>query len=425
MEKRVIQPVTRPINGVVTVPGSKSITNRALILAALANGSSTLTGALFSDDTRHMSDCLNRLGIQVIQDEEAESFEVHGLGGLIPQADQSLFVGNSGTTARFIAALVALGHGTYRIDGIERMRERPIEDLLTALRQLGADARSDRNNGCPPLTVQATGLTGGAVRMRADVSSQFLTGLLMVSPLAEREVEIEIEGDLASKPYVDITLKMMEQWGAAVENECYRRFTVTSGAAYRARDYGVEPDASSASYFLAAAAATGGSVRVPGLSRSSLQGDVAFAAVLEQMGCQVLYGDDFVEVEGAPLRGVDVDMNGISDTVMTLAAIAPFASSPTTIRNVAHIRHKETDRIAAIATELRRLGVRVEERTDGLLIQPAERLLAAEIHTYEDHRIAMSFAVAGLRSPGITILDPACVAKTFPQFFEKLDALTR
>jgi 3-phosphoshikimate 1-carboxyvinyltransferase len=423
VDKLLITPVERPVDGTVTVPGSKSITNRALILAALANGEGRLSGALYSDDTRSMAESLVRLGIEVQTDAKDQTFTVRGHGGQIPAREADLFVGNSGTTSRFLTAFVAAGEGSYRIDGVPRMRERPIRDLLDALRPLGVDAMSEAGNGCPPVVVQARGIAGGRTTMRADVSSQYLTGLLMVSPLAKSDVIVDIDGDLASKPYVDITLKMMRQWGVEVENDDYRHFTVRCGQQYHAQVYAVEPDASSASYFFAAAAVTGGRVRVPGLSRESLQGDVAFVEVLEQMGARVEFGQDYIEVRGGALRGVDVDMNPISDTVMTLAAIAPFASSPTTIRSVGHIRHKETDRIAALAAELTKLGVSVEERADGLRIDPCPHLRPAEIETYDDHRMAMSFAITGLKAPGVTILDPGCVAKTFPDFFPTLQRL--
>jgi 3-phosphoshikimate 1-carboxyvinyltransferase len=412
------------VDAVVAIPGSKSITNRALLLAALADGPSTLTGALFSEDTDYMAGALNALGIPVRADASAETFHVEGAGGRLPAAEADLFIGNSGTSARFLTAALALGQGTYRLDGVPRMRERPIEDLLDALRQLGADARSENGTGCPPVVVRAAGLPGGTARMRADVSSQFLSGLLMAAPGSRDGVTIGIEGDLASKPYVDITLRMMRAWGVEASNEAYRRFHVPGGQTYTARDYAVEPDASGASYFFAAAAVTGGRVRVPGLSADSLQGDAAFVDVLEGMGCAVERGTDYLEVCGPTrLCAVDVDMNAISDTVMTLAAIAPLAGGPTTIRNVRNIRFKETDRLAAVATELRRLGVEVEEREDGLTIQPAASLTPAEIETYDDHRMAMSFAITGLRAPGISIQDPGCVAKTFPDFFRRLNAL--
>jgi 3-phosphoshikimate 1-carboxyvinyltransferase len=419
----LVQPVARPVEGDVRVPGSKSITNRALMLAALADGTSHLEGALFSDDTHYMSEALRQLQIPVRADAENELFEVDGQGR-VPAQSAELFVGNSGTSARFLTALVALGNGTFRLDGVERMRQRPIRDLLSALQQLGVDARDDLGSGCLPVTVRADGLRGGRCTMRGDASSQFLSALLMAAPLSENGIEITIEGDLFSIPYIEITLRMMQQWGAQVLHEQMRRFHVPGAQKYRAQNYGIEPDASGASYFWAAAALTGGRGRVFGIGENSLQGDAAFVDVLEKMGCAVVRGADFIEVRGPQkLRGVDVDMNAISDTVMTLAAIAPFADAPVNIRNVGHIRHKETDRIHAVVTELRRLGVRVEERADGLTIFPASALQTARVETYDDHRMAMSFAITGLKSPGVTILDPGCVAKTFPDFFERLGKL--
>lgn len=420
----LIQPVTRPVDGTVRVPGSKSITNRALLLAALADGTSRLEGALFSDDTQYMSESLRSLGIPVTADAGAELFEVEGQGGHIPVPSAELFVGNSGTASRFLTALCALGSGPYRLDGVPRMRERPIRDLLSALQQLGIKARDENGTGCLPVVVESQGWRGGKTRMRGDVSSQFLSALLMVAPLSESGIEIEIEGELFSEPYIQITLSMMDQWGVRVAERHMRRFYAEGQQKYRAQTYQIEPDASGASYFWAAAALTGGRVRVEGIGLTSLQGDAEFLYVLAQMGCDIEDGDNFIEVRGpGQLRGVDVDMNAISDTVMTLAAIAPFADGITTIRNVAHIRHKETDRIHAVVTELRRLGVTVDERPDGLTIHPANHLKLARIETYDDHRMAMSFAITGLRSPGVEILDPGCVAKTFPDFFQRLDAL--
>jgi 3-phosphoshikimate 1-carboxyvinyltransferase len=421
----LILPASGPVCGEVVVPGSKSITNRALIMAALADAESTLNGALFSDDTGYMAESLRRLGISVEEDEPAQRLHVKGTGGRIPAAEAELFVGNAGTAARFLTALCALGNGTYHIDGVARMRQRPIADLLDGLNQLGVDARSDLGNGCPPLTVVSEGLRGGRLEMKADVSSQYLTAILLAAPGSAGGVEIEIRGELASRPYIEMTIRMMDQWGVTADiDQSFRRFRIPGGEPYRAQAYRVEPDASSASYFFAAAAVTGGKVRIPGIGKWSLQGDARFVDVLAEMGCVVEKGPDFIEVEGAEtLRGVDVDMNGISDTVMTLATIAPFAETPTTIRNVEHIRYKETDRLSAVTAELKRLGVKVEERRDGLTIYPAESLNPAEIETYDDHRMAMSFAVTGLRSPGVAIKDPGCVSKTFPDFFQRLDRL--
>jgi 3-phosphoshikimate 1-carboxyvinyltransferase len=424
----VIAPLARPPRAVISVPGSKSITNRALILAALAAGRSTLHDALASDDTRVMIDSLRRLGLEVDEDEASATLTVVGRGGVLPATEAELFVGNSGTSVRFLAALTALGRGCYRLDGVARMRERPQADLLAALQALGVNAVSEAANGCPPLAVRGNdGLTGGTIRLRADASSQFLTALLMVAPHAQRDVTIEIVGAL--RPfYVEITRRMMAQWGVTTENEDNIRFTVRAGQRYTAQPaYKIEPDASSASYFFAAAAITGGQVRVPGLGPDALQGDVRFATeVLAEMGCTVTCDSSGISVAGPPpgeLRGIDRDMSAISDTSLTLAAIAPFANTATTVRNIAHARLQECDRVHAVCTELSRLGVNVEEHSDGFTIQPATQITPAAIDTYHDHRVAMSFALIGLMTSGITINDPGCVAKTFPDYWQRLAML--
>ncbi len=419
-----IAPLTRPIDAIARIPGSKSITNRALLIAALADGASVLTGALFSDDTRYMAEALGALGIAVVADETAEQFTVHGLGGNIPATTAELFVGNSGTTMRFLTAAVALGHGRYRVDGIPRMRQRPIQPLIDALNDLGGSVVSEAGTGCPPVIVEANGLRGGLVAVAGDTSSQYFTALQIAGPYAELGIEIEVIGDLVSKPYLLITASVMEAFGVEVEvdQEHWRTFRIAPGQRYQARRYQIEPDASNATYFFAAAAVTGGRIRVDGLGSGSAQGDLHFVDVLERMGAHVTIADDHVEVTGPPigeLRGIDVDMNAISDTAQTLAAIAPFANGPTTIRGVEHMRHKETDRVRALVTELRRLGQEVEERPDGLTVHPAP-VQPASIETYDDHRMAMSFSIAALRAPGVRILDPGCVAKTFPTFFERL-----
>ena len=428
-----ITPLAQPPHARVQIPGSKSITNRALILAALAEGQSVLTGALESEDTRIMTECLLRLGFDVRANSAEQTITVQGRGGQIPAGSAELFLGNSGTSIRFLTAFAALGKGSYRLDGVERMRQRPQQDLLSALQQMGVSAVSEQNNGCPPLQVTGTGaLPGGRVSLNAEASSQFLTALLMVSPYALEEMEIAIIGHL--RPfYVDITRRMMEHWGVTTRQlagpvEESPVFQTPAGQRYAAQSiYSIEPDASSASYFFAAAAVTGGTVTVPGLGDEALQGDVKFATdVLVEMGCTVISNANGITVTGptgGKLHGVDRDMSAISDTSLTLAAIAPFADSPTTIRNIAHARKQECDRISAACTELQKLGVRVEERPDGLKIWPAEALKPASIHTYNDHRVAMSFAVAGLRSPGLTIEDPACSAKTFPDFWQRLELL--
>lgn len=418
----------RPLDATVVVPGSKSITNRALLVAALAEGPSELRGALHSDDTRYMAEALNALGVSVASDEAAATFRVAGGSGTFPAPEADLFVGNSGTTMRFLTAALPLGRGRYRIDGVPRMRLRPIAPLIAALNELGANARSELDTGCPPVIVEAGGLPGGRTRMAGDLSSQYFSALLMSAPYARTGVEVEVLGDLVSKPYLPMTTNVMAAFGvtADLDTANWSRLGVLPGQHYTGRVYDIEPDASNASYFFAAAAVTGGRVRVDGLGRASTQGDLGFVEVLRAMGAEVEIGDDFTEVQGPPdgaLRGVDLDLGPISDTAQTLAAIAPLAHGPTTIRGVAHARLKETDRVAALAAELRRLGQEVEEFPDGLRITPRP-IQPAEIETYDDHRMAMSFAVAALRSPGITLLDPGCVAKTFPGFFDVLNAVT-
>jgi 3-phosphoshikimate 1-carboxyvinyltransferase len=438
-----VRPLTRPVSATVTVPGSKSQTNRALLLAALAAGTSHLGGALFSDDTRVMLDSLARLGFAAHADEQAATIEVAGAGGTIPASEADLNVGNAGTAARFLTAFLTLGTGVYLLDGSSRMRERPIGELLDALRALGADVEAVRGNGCPPVRVRAAGLEGGEAVVDASRSGQFLSALLMIGAYTRRGVRLTLAGHLASPPYIDMTLRMMEEWGVQAFRQAdlpaHQRgveahtetdavagasYIVPGGQRYVARAYDVPPDASGASYFLAAAAITGGTVRVRHLALAQEQGDLGFVGVLERMGCSVAQeGDDIILTGPQTLHGIDLDMNGISDMSITLAAIAPFASGPVMIRNVAHIRHQETDRVAAMAAELRRLGAGVEERPDGLSISPSS-LHGALVHTYDDHRMAMAFAITGLRVAGVAIENPACVAKTFPDYFARLEAAT-
>jgi 3-phosphoshikimate 1-carboxyvinyltransferase len=432
-----IRPFGGPVSATVTVPGSKSITNRALVLGALASYASEvdLVGALRSEDTELMIGALARLGFSVRTSWDSDP-PVLTIGPQEQPGDDyapypaELYLGNSGTTMRFLAALVTLGKGRFRLDGNPRMRERPIEDLLTALGQVGVRAFSERGNGCPPVVIEAKRFwTGRGLRVRGDVSSQFLSALLMVAPVAVSDsgsFTIDVDGPLVSTPYVDMTVRMISDWGLPIVREGTSFKTCHSGAhGYHPPEnlrYLIEPDASAASYFWAAAAILGGRVTVSGLARDSLQGDVAFVDLLAQMGCRVEECDAGITVHGGPLRGIDVDMNAISDTVMTLAAVASFADGPTRIRNVAHIRHKETDRIAAVATELRRLGAEVEEFADGLTITPRP-LHGAAVETYNDHRMAMSLALVGLKVPGVVIKNPGCVAKTYPGYWDDLNRL--
>jgi 3-phosphoshikimate 1-carboxyvinyltransferase len=418
-----IEPVSTPVRGRIRPPGSKSITNRALVCAALADGVSTLIGALDSEDTRVMIEGLRRLGLAIESRDEGTTLVVGGTNGEIPALEAQLFCANSGTTIRFLTALTTLGHGSFRLDGVERMRERPIGDLLDALNQLGANAISENGNGCPPVVVHANGLPGGTATVRGDISSQFLSGLLMAAPAAQSQVRITIDGPMVSRPYVKMTMRVMSAFGIEVSvDEGMSRFAIPAPKRYAAREYAIEPDASAASYFWAAAAVTGGEVKVEGLSANSLQGDIVFADCLEQMGCEVRWGKESITVVGHPLMGVNVDMNAISDTVPTLAVVALFADGPTTIRNVEHIRHKETDRLAAMAAELRKLGAHVKEHPGGLTISP-RAVHGAAIDTYNDHRMAMSFALAGLRIPGVSLENPRCVEKTYPNFFQDLASL--
>lgn len=412
------------VSASVRVPGSKSITNRALVLAALCSREMPceLSGALQSEDTEVMVDCLQRLGFEVETRWENERIWLRSnrSARVIPALEADLTVANSGTTMRFLTAMVALGQGRYRLDGIARMHERPIFDLLYALNQLGVHARGESRDGVPPIVVLANGLRGGRVHMRADVSSQFLSGLLMVAPFADADVDITLDGPLVSRPYIAMMLAMLTHWHLEYEWDHGRHFHIPGNQKGKCTAYTIEPDASAASYFFAAAAILGSRITVLDLPEKSLQGDVHFVDVLEQMGCRVERCSSGITVHGRPLHGVDVDMNAISDTVMTLGAVACFAKGPTIIRNVAHIRHKETDRITAIAAELGKVGATVEEFADGLKITPGP-LQGAEIETYNDHRMAMSMALIGLRVPAVVIRNPGCVAKTYPGFWRDFE----
>ena len=418
-----VQPIRKPVNATIEVPGSKSYTNRALLVAAMARGASTVTGALFSDDTHYMSSSLRKLGVEVDADEKRATFDVRGNGGNIPVSSAQLYIGNSGTTSRSLVAYVSLGHGKFVIDGDEPMRHgRPISDLLDALTQIGVSARTQFDNGHLPVIVEADGLKGGKTRLDVSKSSQFLTALLLVAPYAKNEMEIEVVGN-REMPYIDITLAVMEAFGVQVINEGYKYFRIEGGQQYQPRVYHIEPDASNASYFFAAAALTGGRVTVQHLHLDSIQGDIRFVQILEQMGCRVTVSDAGITVTGPrQLKGIDVDMKAISDTSLTLAAIAPFADSKVIIRNIEHTRWQETDRIHAMVTELRKLGVPVVEHQDGLEISPAP-ITPAAIDTYQDHRVAMAFSLIGLKARGIRINDPECVSKTFPNYFEVLEEL--
>lgn len=436
MTELQITPIPHPLHAEVRVPGSKSLTNRALLIASLADGITQLTNALFSDDSRHFARALQTLGFEIQLDEANSEMTIRGLGGKIPAPKAELFVGNAGTAARFLSAFLTLGNGEFILDGDARMRERPIGDLVAALAQLGA--RLETTNDCPPVKIIGSGLAGGKTKIAGNISSQFLSALLMVAPCAKSPVEIKVTTDLNSKPYVDMTLAIMQDFGIHVKRSGYQSFSVPltnyqlpiiakhpCGTNLQSPiSYPIESDASAASYFFAAPAICGGTVRVQNILRKSKQGDLAFLDVLEQMGCLVQEGEDFIEVSGSDsLNGVDVDMRDIPDTAQTLAAIAPFARVPTRIRGIASARRKETDRVHATCAELTRLGVHVEEHEDGMTIYPCQTFKPSNVQTYNDHRMAMSFSLIGLRFDGVTIENPACVSKTFPNFFEVLESL--
>ncbi|MHC4878799.1 MAG: 3-phosphoshikimate 1-carboxyvinyltransferase [Planctomycetota bacterium] len=416
-----VKTVSGPINGSIRPPGSKSLTNRALITAALAGGTTQLSGVLASDDTRVMVESLNRLGVPVTHDLDAKTMTVNGCAGRPPATDADLWLENSGTSIRFLTALSSLGHGRIRLDGNARMRERPIAHLIAALRGLDVDAVCELGTQCPPVVINANGVAGGKTQIAGDLSSQYLSALLMMAPCAAGPIEIEVTGELVSVPYIDMTMGVMAQFGATVGTPQSNVFQIQPQS-YKATRYSIEPDASAASYFFALAAITGGEITVEGLSNYALQGDVAFVESLQKMGCSVRYADNSITVTGGELTGIDIDMNAISDTAQTLAVVALFANGSTTIRNVAHMRHKETDRVSALVTEIRRLGVQADEHEDGLTITPGS-ISPATIATYDDHRMAMSFALVGLKVDGIQIADPGCTAKTYPDFFTDLERL--
>ncbi|WP_075358851.1 3-phosphoshikimate 1-carboxyvinyltransferase [Caballeronia sordidicola] len=433
MEHLDLGPFSRS-SGTVRLPGSKSISNRVLLLAALAEGETVITNLLDSDDTRVMLAALAKLGIDVKND--GERCVVKGTGGGFPVKSAELFLGNAGTAVRPLTAALALNGGEYRVHGVPRMHERPIGDLVDGLRQIGASIDYEANAGFPPLQIHAAGIAIDApIKVRGDVSSQFLTALLMSLPLAQSKrgpIVIEVEGELISKPYIEITIKLMERFGLSVERDGWSRFTLPAGGRYQSPGaIAVEGDASSASYFLAAGALGGGPLRVEGVGRASIQGDVHFADALIRMGANVMLGDDWIEVRGVEsddgrLMPIDMDFNLIPDAAMTIAVAALFANGTTTLRNIASWRVKETDRIAAMATELRKVGATVEEGADYLVVTPPAQLTPnAAIDTYDDHRMAMCFSLVSLGGVPVRINDPKCVAKTFPDYFEQFAKLAK
>ena len=424
------------VGGEVRLPGSKSISNRTLLLAALAEGDTRIEELLESDDTRVMLDALARLGVDIAR-HGARSVTVCGCGGRFPVTQAEVFLGNAGTAFRPLTAVLAVLGGDYRLSGVARMHERPIRDLVDALRQMGAKIEYDGVEGYPPLRIGEGGIfLPDAVRVRGDVSSQFLTALLMALPLLGHRARIEVIGDLISKPYVDITLNMLERFGVRVERERWSAFTVPAGCYYKTPgQIYVEGDASSASYFLALGALGGTKggdpVRVHGIGRASVQGDVRFTQVLERMGAAVSFGDNWIEagtrgrLQRSVLAAVDIDLNDMPDAAMTVAILALFAQGTSVLRNIGSWRVKETDRITAMATELTKVGAAVEAGADYLRITPPTAFRSASIDTYDDHRMAMCFSLVALAGLPVRINEPACVGKTFPDYFEVLAKVCR
>lgn len=425
MEQLLLQPI-KNIEGTVNVPGSKSLSNRALLLAALANGQTHLTNLLDSDDIRHMLKALTQLGVEYRLSEDKTQCWVTGLGHAFDnKTGLELFLGNAGTAMRPLCAALSASAGEFILTGEPRMEERPIGALVDSLRQAGAEIEYLKNQGYPPLKISGKSLSGGTISVDGSVSSQFLTALLMAAPLFKHDSEIVIQGELVSKPYIDITLQTMAQFGVTVTNHNYRNFVVKGQQQYQSPgQFLVEGDASSASYFLAAGAIKGGTVKVTGVGKKSIQGDIRFADVLEKMGAKITWGDDFIQVQGAALTAVDMDMNHIPDAAMTIATTALFAQGTTSIRNIYNWRVKETDRLAAMACELRKVGADVIEGHDFITITPPLKLKKAEIDTYDDHRIAMCFSLVALSDTAVVINDPGCTAKTFPDYFARLATIS-
>jgi 3-phosphoshikimate 1-carboxyvinyltransferase len=429
METLTLNPL-KSVSGEVTLPGSKSLSNRILLLAALAEGETKITNLLDSDDIRHMLNAFTSIGVEYTLSADKTECVVKGKAGPLnlPEGKDGaaeLFLGNAGTAMRPLCAALCLGQGEFTLTGEARMFERPIGDLVDCLRSAGADIEYLGDTDYPPLKITGTGLKGGSVSIRGNISSQFLTAMLMAAPLCESDLEIVIDGELVSKPYITITLDVMKKFGVEVENHDYQRFVIKAGQQYVSpKDIMVEGDASSASYFLAAAAIAGGTVRVHGTGTASVQGDAKFADVLEQMGAKVTWGDTWIEVTKGELNAVDVDLNHIPDAAMTIATAALFAKGTTTIRNIYNWRVKETDRLAAMSAELRKVGATVEEGEDYIVVTPPTKVQSASIDTYDDHRMAMCFSLAAFGNSAITINDPKCTSKTFPNYFELFKGVT-
>jgi 3-phosphoshikimate 1-carboxyvinyltransferase len=424
MEQLRLKPISK-VNGVVTLPGSKSLSNRILLLAALCEGQTKVTNLLDSDDIRHMLGALKEMGVLVTLNEEKTEALVHGNGGVLTTPSGDLFLGNAGTAYRPLTAVLAATSGEYTLVGEPRMEERPIGHLVDALVDLGAEVTYLKSKDYPPLKINGKRLAGGKVKIDGSISSQFLTALLMAAPLFAGDTEIHIKGDLVSKPYIDITLGVMRQFGVDVSNDDYRVFKVSGNQQYQSPgEILVEGDASSASYFVAAAAIAGGEIEIRGVGKQSVQGDIGFAKVMEQVGAKIDWFDDRIVVRKGELNGVDIDANAIPDAAMTLATVALFAKGPTAIRNIYNWRVKETDRLSAMATELRKVGAEVVEGHDFIEIQPPAQFNVVDIDTYNDHRIAMCFSMVAVGGKEIIINDPKCTAKTFPTYFDVLNSIS-
>ncbi|MGH7175815.1 MAG: 3-phosphoshikimate 1-carboxyvinyltransferase [Tepidisphaeraceae bacterium] len=427
MSDVTLQPATQPFAATITPPGSKSLTNRALVLGALSDGICDLSNVLFADDTLVMMENLIKLGFWVVPEHDARTVRTHGRGGRVDRKSAELFCGNSGTTIRFLTALCALGHGSFTLDGMPRMRQRPMGQLVDLLKNLGVRVEYVGADGFPPMRVIGHELPGGIVRCAAGQSSQFLSAVLMIAPYARNEVRVDVEPRQTSWPYVAMTMRLMDHFGVTPElvrdprTHEPRQIIVPRGK-YRPMNYVVEPDATNAGYFLAAAAIhPGAKVTVDGLGKTSLQGDVAFADLLHRMGASLIFGKDFITIQGTDqLAGIEADLSGMPDMAQTLAVVAIFAKGETRITGLRTLRIKETDRIAALTSELRKLGAEVEPADDALTIRPPQSIQPAAIETHDDHRMAMSFAVAGTKVPGITIRNSECVNKTYPRFFDDL-----
>ena len=412
--KRKILPLNEGIKLNINVPGSKSLTHRALIVAALAEGESLLKNLLLAEDTLLTISALKQMGIKI--ETLNNTAKIYGKNGKISSPKNPIYLGNSGTSMRLLTAICALGKGQFILTGNERMQQRPIQPLIDALKIWKVDAYTEKDNGCPPVIIKADGIKGGKTQIDASISSQFVSGLLLAAPYAENDCIIEVKGRLSSRPYVDLTLKVMKDFGIQVENKDYQYFFVPKGN-YKAKDYIIEGDCSTASYFWAAAAILKGEVTVSPINADSAQADIGFVWILEKMGCKVEIKENGIKVIGKDLKGISVDMNNMPDVVPTLAVVAAFAKGVTEIKNVAHLRYKECDRLHALANELKKIGINVEEKKGGLIIEGGKPH-GTIIETYNDHRIAMSFAIAGLKVPGIEIINPDCVKKSFPGFWE-------